>query len=66
MKSYKIMTKKLIRCKSTLVRLEEQLKSGVKTTNNSGVHGTTPLTKKDIKRINEEINILITKLKGRN
>jgi hypothetical protein len=49
-------TKKRIRCKSALERLEKQLKSGVKTekeTNNS-----IPLTEKDKVRIGKEIDIL--------
>ena len=49
-------TKKRLRCRSALERLEAQLKSGVKTekkTNNN-----VPLTEKDKLRINKEIETL--------
>ena len=48
---------------STLVRLEAQLKSGVKTKKGHMV-ATEPLTEKDVKRINTEILTLKTKLKN--
>lgn len=54
-------TKKLIRSKSALKRLEAQLKSGVKPDKES--NNKIPLTDSDKYRIETEINILKTKLK---
>lgn len=47
---------------SSLVRLEGQLKSGVKTMKGH-MTATEPLTEKDVKRINTEILTLKNKLK---
>ena len=59
-------TKKRIRYSSALKRLQEQLKSGVKTEKKSSVDQKNfkkiPLTESDIKRINLEI----TRLKSKN
>lgn len=50
------------RKESSLKRLQEQLKSGVKTKKGTRDE-KTPLTEKDIKRINKEIEVLKQKLK---
>lgn len=51
-------TKKKQRQANALQRLENQLKSGVKTYGNYISGGKTSLTESDIKRINSEITIL--------
>ena len=56
---------KRIRCSSALKRLQEQLKSGVKTEKKSSVgqkkYDKIPLIESDIKRINREIDRLKSK-----
>ena len=52
-------TQKQIRCKSALKRLQDQLKSGVKTEKKS--IKKIPLTDIDRKRIDKEIQILTSK-----
>jgi hypothetical protein len=54
-------TKKRIRSKNVLERLEQQLKSGVKTEKKSS--NKIPLTEHDKYRITNEIQTLKTKLK---
>jgi hypothetical protein len=58
-------TKKRIRCSSALKRLQEQLKSGVKTEKKSSVGQKNfkkiPLSESDINRINREIERLKSK-----
>ena len=56
-------TKKLIRCRSALERLEAQLKSGVKPTKIDSKYVDVPLKDADIKRINKEIDTLKKNLK---
>lgn len=55
------MTKKQIRQKSALERLETQLKSGVKVLKGKG-GGKIELTEKDKQRITQEIRVLKQKL----
>lgn len=59
-------TKKRIRCKAALLRLQEQLKSGVKTEKRSSIgqkkFEKVPLTNSDIKRIEAEIELLKSKV----
>ena len=56
-------TKKLIRCRAALERLETQLKSGVKPANVDGKDIKISLTEHDSIRIKKEIGILKVKLK---
>jgi len=55
-------TKKLLRCKSALVRLQEQLESGVKPVKTNPALSEL-LTDSDKKRIVKEIATLKTKIK---
>jgi hypothetical protein len=52
-------TMKRIRCNAALKRLQDQLKSGVKTEKKS--FNKIPLTEFDRKRIEKEIQVLISK-----
>ena len=55
-------TKKLLRCRSALVRLQEQLKSGVKPTKYNPALSEL-LNESDKKRIQKEIETLKSKIK---